>query len=290
MRLLTPWFVGQWRDRMLNVHPALLPSYRGLHTHERALADGVKIHGATVHFVAPEMDAGPIIVQAAVPVLQDDTPDALAARVLAQEHRIYPLALKLVAERGGEGRWRARADQKRRARAAKPCCGQPADRNHFSENLFGGLTPWRDGVTLAAARRRHDHPLHVRPFFRPARRQPLRDQGHAAAEDGGLDYKARPAAPFKAPKGKLPYIDDDGEKVADSTFIRFHIEKKYGFDFDAGLTPEQKATGWALEKLCEDHLYWLALAERWMDEGNFAKGPARFFDSAPAPLRPIPAR
>ena len=82
---------------MLNIHPALLPSYRGLHTHERALADGVKIHGATVHFVAPEMDAGPIIVQAAVPVLQDDTPDALAARVLAQEHRIYPLALKLVA-------------------------------------------------------------------------------------------------------------------------------------------------------------------------------------------------
>jgi phosphoribosylglycinamide formyltransferase-1 len=97
MRLLTPWFVGQWRNRMLNIHPALLPSYRGLHTHERALADGVKIHGATVHFVAPEMDAGPIVVQAAVPVLQDDTPEALASRVLAQEHRIYPLALKLVA-------------------------------------------------------------------------------------------------------------------------------------------------------------------------------------------------
>ncbi|MCI4677973.1 phosphoribosylglycinamide formyltransferase [Rhodoblastus acidophilus] len=97
MRILTPWFVSQWRDRMLNIHPALLPSYRGLHTHERALAEGVKIHGATVHFVAPEMDAGPIIVQAAVPVLRDDTPEALAARVLAQEHRIYPLALKLVA-------------------------------------------------------------------------------------------------------------------------------------------------------------------------------------------------
>jgi phosphoribosylglycinamide formyltransferase 1 len=87
---------------MLNIHPALLPSYRGLHTHERALADGVKIHGATVHFVAPEMDAGPIVVQAAVAVLQDDTPAALAARVLAQEHRIYPLALKLVA--GGAAR------------------------------------------------------------------------------------------------------------------------------------------------------------------------------------------
>ncbi len=97
MRLLTPWFVEQWRDRMLNIHPALLPSYRGLHTHERALADGVKIHGATVHFVAPEVDAGPIVTQAAVPVLDSDTPETLAARVLEQEHRIYPLALKLVA-------------------------------------------------------------------------------------------------------------------------------------------------------------------------------------------------
>ncbi len=97
MRVLTPWFVEQWRERMLNIHPALLPSYRGLHTHERALADGVKIHGATVHFVSPEMDAGPIVVQAAVPVLDSDTPDTLSARVLAQEHRIYPLALKLVA-------------------------------------------------------------------------------------------------------------------------------------------------------------------------------------------------
>ena len=97
MRLLTPWFVEQWRARMLNIHPALLPSYRGLHTHERALADGVKIHGATVHFVAPEMDAGPIIAQAAVPVLDGDTPETLGARVLAQEHRLYPLALKLVA-------------------------------------------------------------------------------------------------------------------------------------------------------------------------------------------------
>jgi phosphoribosylglycinamide formyltransferase-1 len=97
MRLLTPWFVGQWQGRMLNIHPALLPSYRGLHTHERALADGVKLHGATVHFVAPEMDAGPIIAQAAVPVLDSDTPDTLGARVLEQEHRIYPLALELVA-------------------------------------------------------------------------------------------------------------------------------------------------------------------------------------------------
>ncbi len=97
MRLLTPWFVEQWRGRMLNIHPALLPSFRGLHTHARALEEGVKIHGATVHFVVPELDAGPIVVQAAVPVLDGDTPEALGARVLAQEHRIYPLALKLVA-------------------------------------------------------------------------------------------------------------------------------------------------------------------------------------------------
>lgn len=98
MRVLTPWFVAQWQGRMLNIHPALLPSYRGLHTHERALEDGVKIHGCTVHFVVPEMDAGPIILQAAVPVEDSDDADALAARVLAQEHRIYPQALALVAD------------------------------------------------------------------------------------------------------------------------------------------------------------------------------------------------
>lgn len=82
---------------MINIHPALLPSFKGLHTHERALEAGVKIHGATVHFVVPEVDSGPIIAQAAVPVLDDDTPDTLAARVLAAELRLYPLALGLVA-------------------------------------------------------------------------------------------------------------------------------------------------------------------------------------------------
>ncbi len=97
MRILTPWFVERWTGRMINIHPALLPLYRGLHTHERALADGVKLHGASVHFVVPGMDEGPIIAQAAVPVLDGDTPDALGARVLAQEHVIYPLALSLLA-------------------------------------------------------------------------------------------------------------------------------------------------------------------------------------------------
>ena len=97
LRLLTPWFVRQWEGRMLNIHPALLPAYKGLHTHERALADGVKIHGATVHFVVPEMDSGPIVIQGAVAVRDNDTPDTLAVRVLGIEHRIYPDALRLVA-------------------------------------------------------------------------------------------------------------------------------------------------------------------------------------------------
>jgi phosphoribosylglycinamide formyltransferase 1 len=98
MRLLTPWFVEQWQGRMINIHPALLPAFKGLDTHERALETGVKIHGATVHFVVAEFDSGPIIAQGAVPVPDDDAVETLAARVLAVEHRIYPLALRLVAE------------------------------------------------------------------------------------------------------------------------------------------------------------------------------------------------
>jgi phosphoribosylglycinamide formyltransferase-1 len=98
MRLLTPWLVSRWQDRMLNIHPALLPAFKGLATHERALAAGAKIHGATVHFVVPEMDSGPAIAQGALAVRDDDTADTLGARVLAIEHRIYPLALRLVAE------------------------------------------------------------------------------------------------------------------------------------------------------------------------------------------------
>jgi phosphoribosylglycinamide formyltransferase-1 len=98
MRLLTPWFVRQWEGRLINIHPALLPAFKGLDTHQRALEAGVKIHGATVHFVIPEMDSGPIIAQAAVPVHDDDSEATLAARVLAAEHRIYPLALGLLAE------------------------------------------------------------------------------------------------------------------------------------------------------------------------------------------------
>jgi phosphoribosylglycinamide formyltransferase-1 len=97
MRLLTPWFVNRWSGRMLNIHPSLLPQFKGLHTHRRALEAGVKRHGATVHFVVPEMDAGLIVIQDSVAVHENDTEETLAARVLELEHQIYPRALRAVA-------------------------------------------------------------------------------------------------------------------------------------------------------------------------------------------------
>ena len=108
MRILTAGFVTHYHGRLINIHPSLLPSYTGLHTHARALADGVKIHGCTVHFVTPDLDHGPIIIQAAVPVLADDTEASLSARVLHEEHRIFPQAVRWLCsdlvELGGEGR------------------------------------------------------------------------------------------------------------------------------------------------------------------------------------------
>ncbi|MEN6587707.1 MAG: phosphoribosylglycinamide formyltransferase [Sulfuricella sp.] len=98
MRILTPEFVTHYQGRLINIHPALLPAFPGLNTHEKALQEGVRIHGCTVHFVTPTVDHGPIIVQAAVPVLDDDTPDTLEARVLEQEHLIYPQTIRWFAE------------------------------------------------------------------------------------------------------------------------------------------------------------------------------------------------
>ena len=98
MRILSDGFARKWQGRVLNIHPSLLPAFKGVHVHEQALDAGVKVSGCTVHFVVPELDSGPIVAQAAVPVMPDDTPDTLAARVLEQEHRIYPQALKMVAE------------------------------------------------------------------------------------------------------------------------------------------------------------------------------------------------
>ena len=98
--------------------------------------------------------------------------------------------------------------------------------------------------------------------------------------------KAR-VLPAQAPKGKIPYIEDDGEIVADSTFIRDHIERKYGADLDRGLTRDMRARAWSTERMLEDHLYWAILHLRWADERNFAKGPSRFFDSLPRERREI---
>ena len=107
MRLLTAGFTEHYQGRLLNIHPSLLPKFRGLHTHERALAAGETEHGASIHFVTAELDGGPVIVQARVPVLPGDDPDTLAARVLEQEHRLYPLAIRWFAE----GRLRLREER-----------------------------------------------------------------------------------------------------------------------------------------------------------------------------------
>ena len=99
MRVLTVGFIAGWEGRMINIHPSLLPAYKGLHTHERALADGAKVHGCSVHLVTPELDGGPLLLQAEVPVLAGDTPETLSHRVLEQEHIIYPRALAMLATR-----------------------------------------------------------------------------------------------------------------------------------------------------------------------------------------------
>jgi phosphoribosylglycinamide formyltransferase 1 len=98
MRILSGAFVQAWHGKLINIHPSLLPSFKGLHTHERALEAGCKLHGCTVHFVEPELDEGPILLQAAVDVHDDDTPDSLSARVLEKEHKLYPQAVRLIAE------------------------------------------------------------------------------------------------------------------------------------------------------------------------------------------------
>ncbi len=103
----------------------------------------------------------------------------------------------------------------------------------------------------------------------------------------GLPFESVRADVRKAPKGKLPYISDGDAIIADSAFIRMHLEEKYGVDLDKGLTPEQRAIGWAFEKMCEDHFYWAVVDSRWMVDANFDKGPRHFFDIVPSLLRPL---
>ena len=128
MRILSDAFVEHYSGRLINIHPSLLPSFPGLHTHQRALDEGVRVHGCSVHFVTPALDHGPLIVQAAVPVLDDDDAARLAARVLEQEHRIYPLAVRWFVEgrlRIEAGRVRVGAPQDAGAALISPACAAP---------------------------------------------------------------------------------------------------------------------------------------------------------------------
>jgi glutathione S-transferase len=125
------------------------------------------------------------------------------------------------------------------------------------------------------------------PFFGLPDASPFVMKAEVLLKMAGLPYTTNTDGYNKAPKGKLPYIADGGAIIADSTFIRLHIEKTYGVDFDAGLSPRDRGIAWAFEKMCEDHLYWPGVHARWMIDENFAKGPRQFFASAPAPLRPL---
>jgi glutathione S-transferase len=102
-----------------------------------------------------------------------------------------------------------------------------------------------------------------------------------------LPYRTATGGRTKSPKGKLPFIEDDGTRIGDSTLIRWHLEQRHGIDFDRGLAAPERAAAWAFEKMAEDHLYWALVHSRWVDDANFAKGPASFFQSVPAPLRPL---
>jgi glutathione S-transferase len=125
------------------------------------------------------------------------------------------------------------------------------------------------------------------PFFGLPDPSPFVLKAETLLKMAKLDYRTDTGGFSKAPKGKLPYIDDDGAIVADSTFIRWHLEKKYGVDFDQGLDAAQRATAWAFEKMIEDNLYWVVVRDRWANDANFRKGPRRFFDRVPAPMRPL---
>lgn len=125
------------------------------------------------------------------------------------------------------------------------------------------------------------------PAFGLADPSPFCMKAHMLLKIAGLDYTIDKTGFNKAPKGKQPYIDDDGKTIADSTFIRFHIEKKYGFDFNAGLDVRAGGVAWAVEKMFEDHLYWVLINERWLKDDNFDRGPRVFFNAAPALIRPF---
>ena len=128
------------------------------------------------------------------------------------------------------------------------------------------------------------------PHFGLPDPSPFVMKGEMLLKLAGLPYEKSTKGFLRAPKGKLPYIDDDGTIVADSTFMRLHLERKYGIEFDRGLTARDRGIAWATEKMLEDHLYWVMIYWRWIDDANFAKGPANFFKRAPALIRPFVKR
>jgi Glutathione S-transferase N-terminal domain/Glutathione S-transferase, C-terminal domain len=125
------------------------------------------------------------------------------------------------------------------------------------------------------------------PMFGLPDPSPFCMKGEILLKMSGLPYRMDHSGFQKAPKGKQPYMDDAGTKVADTTFMRWHLETAHGIDFDPGLTAEQKATAWAFEKFLEDHVYWGIVRDRWVTGDNFDKGPRRYFDAAPALIRPL---
>jgi len=127
------------------------------------------------------------------------------------------------------------------------------------------------------------------PFFGLPDPSPFVMKGDMLLKLSGLAYQTNTRGFSRAPKGKLPYIDDDGTRVADSTLIRMHLEKKHGIDFDRALSPRDRGTAWAVDKMLEDHLYWIMVYWRWLNDTNFERGPKAFFQRAPAIVRPFVA-
>ncbi len=125
------------------------------------------------------------------------------------------------------------------------------------------------------------------PYFGLPDASPFVSKALVHLKMAGVPFATAPTDFRKAPKGKIPYLRDGDMLLGDSTFIRWHIEQKTGFDFDKGLSAEDKAVAWAFEKLCEDHLYWAIVDSRWANQVNFDKGPRKYFDPVPAPLRPF---
>jgi glutathione S-transferase len=123
------------------------------------------------------------------------------------------------------------------------------------------------------------------PYFGLPDPSPFVTKAELLLKMARLPYRTDFTGLRKAPKGKLPYIDDDGERIADSTFIRWHLERKHKVDFDRGLDAKERAVAWAFEKMAEDHFYWTLVHERWMDDANFNRGARAFFEAVPAPVR-----